>query len=117
MSLPYDFRRPADLRGAQVQLDASSIETLTLGFRDLAAGERGWITFKDYGRLFEAGEPSLDRSMWHVLRYISNWSRARYDAFPPQPLSVTSINPRASSSLIARLTALRSIQPYLMNCA
>ena len=49
----------------QFQLDASSIETLERCLRDLMSGERGWITFEDYCRLFEHGKPRANR-FWHA---------------------------------------------------
>jgi hypothetical protein len=68
MGLPDQVRRLfglPDIGALQLPLDASSVATLSLGLRDLAPGERGWITFEDYGRLFEKEKPRTDR-FWRI---------------------------------------------------
>jgi hypothetical protein len=69
MSLPEEVTRLlglADRNADQVRLDASTIETLSLGLRELAIGLRGWIDFEDYRRLFEGEKPARGHSRWHV---------------------------------------------------
>jgi len=69
MGLPDEVSRLlgfADRNEGQVRLDASTIETLSLGLRDLAMGVRGWIDFPDFHRLFESVGPTRPPSRWHI---------------------------------------------------
>lgn len=69
MGLPDEVSRLlgfADRDAGRLRLDASTIETLSLGLRDLAAGARGWIDFEDYRRLFEGRKPARSASRWHI---------------------------------------------------
>jgi hypothetical protein len=68
MGLPDDVRRLLGSDGGLVslQLDASTLETLAHGLRELVAGEQGWIMFEDFRRLFEPDKPDLERSRWRV---------------------------------------------------
>lgn len=80
MGFPDEIRRLLNAAGGaddEIQLDASSIETLASGLVGLAARQRGWITFEDYRRLFEIKAASADGSGWHG------------ETRPPRPTSWT----------------------------
>jgi hypothetical protein len=64
MSVSDQVRRLLGSHDADA-LDASSIDTLKRGLGDLSSGERGWISFEDYRRLFEHDKPRADR-FWRV---------------------------------------------------
>jgi hypothetical protein len=69
MGLFEQIRRPssaADECLISRRLDASTRQSLEAALRDLAAGERGWITFDDFQRLFEPRPAEPNRSMWGV---------------------------------------------------
>lgn len=69
MGLPDEVSRLlglVDFDQGRLRLDASTIETLSLGLRDLTIGVRAWIDFEDYRRLFESDKLARAPSRWHV---------------------------------------------------